>query len=134
VSRSFVILDAAMNDLLRPALYDAYHPILPVAQPASDAGTRRFDVVGPICESGDTFARERPLPPLAAGDLVAICAAGAYGAVMSSTYNTRPLPAEILVHGHDYAIVRARQTVDDILAFERLPGWLDPVAKSRGVA
>ncbi len=134
VSRSFVILDAAMNDLLRPALYDAYHPILPVAQPASDAATRRVDVVGPICESGDTFARERPLPPLAAGDLVAICAAGAYGSVMSSTYNTRPLPAEILVSGHDHAIVRPRQTVDDIVAMDRLPGWLEPAARSRGAA
>lgn len=134
VSRSFVILDAAMNDLLRPALYDAYHPILPVVQPATEAATRRFDVVGPICESGDTFARARPLPPLAAGDLVAICTAGAYGSVMSSTYNTRPLPAEILVHGHDHAIVRPRQTVDDIVAQDRLPGWLEPAAKSRGVA
>lgn len=138
VSRSFLVLDAAMNDLLRPALYDAYHPILPVAQPASDAASRRFDVVGPICESGDTFARDRPLPPLAAGDLVAICSAGAYGAVMSSNYNTRPQPPEVLVNGHDYAIVRARQTYDDILALERLPGWL-PVkqpggTRSRGAA
>jgi diaminopimelate decarboxylase len=134
VSRSFLILDAAMNDLLRPALYDAYHPILPVAQPQSDAATRRYDVVGPICESGDTFARERPLPPLAAGDLVAFCAAGAYGAVMSSTYNTRPLPPEVMVSGHDYAIVRARQTYDDILALERLPGWLAGGLRSRGAA
>jgi diaminopimelate decarboxylase len=134
VSRSFLILDAAMNDLLRPALYDAYHPILPVAQPPSDAATRRYDVVGPICESGDTFARERPLPPLAAGDLVAFCAAGAYGAVMSSTYNTRPLPPEVMVSGHDYAIVRARQTYDDILALERLPGWLAGGLRSRGAA
>lgn len=137
VSRSFVILDAAMNDLLRPALYDAYHPILPVTQPASDAATRRFDVVGPICESGDTFARERPLPPLRPGDLVAICTAGAYGAVMASTYNTRPLLPEVMVHGHDYAIVRARQTIDAILSQERLPEWLaaqtDNV-RSRGAA
>ncbi len=124
VSRSFVILDAAMNDLLRPAMYDSYHPILPLLQPASDAATRRVDVVGPICESSDTFARERPLPPLAAGDLVAICMAGAYGSVMSSTYNTRPLPPEVLVGGHDYAIVRARQTYDDIVGGERLPDWL----------
>jgi len=112
--------------------------VSPVRQPASDAATRRYDVVGPICESGDTFARDRPLPPLAAGDLVAICSAGAYGSVMSSTYNTRPLPAEVLVSGHDYAIVRVRQTYDDILARERLPGWL-PVkqpggARSRGAA
>lgn len=134
VSRSFLILDAAMNDLLRPALYDAYHPVLPTAEPPSDAATRRYDVVGPICESGDTFARERPLPQLAAGDLVAFCAAGAYGSVMSSTYNTRPLAAEVMVSGHDYAIVRARQTYDDILALERLPGWLEGGTRSRGAA
>jgi diaminopimelate decarboxylase len=134
VSRSFLILDAAMNDLIRPALYDAYHPILPVTQPASDAAVQRYDVVGPICETGDTFARERPLPPIAAGELVAFCAAGAYGAVMSSNYNTRPQPPEVLVSGHDYAIVRARQTYDDILALERLPGWLAGVPRSRGAA
>jgi diaminopimelate decarboxylase len=124
VERSFVIVDAAMNDLLRPTLYDAYHPILPVSEPASDAAVRRFDVVGPICETGDFFAHERPLPPLAAGDLLALASAGAYGAVMASTYNTRPLVPEVMVRGRDHAIVRARPTYDDIIHLDRLPHWL----------
>jgi diaminopimelate decarboxylase len=124
VDRSFVIVDGAMNDLIRPTLYDAYHPILPVAEPASDAPVRRFDVVGPICETGDFFAHERPLPPLAAGDLLALASAGAYGAVMASTYNSRPLVPEVMVQGQDHAIVRARPSHDDIIRLDRLPHWL----------
>jgi len=135
VSRNFVIVDAAMNDLIRPALYDAYHAILPVAEPPSDAPVRRVDVVGPICETGDRFAEQRPLPPLAAGDLLAFCAAGAYGAVMASAYNTRPPAAEVMVRGSGHEIVRPRLGYDAILATDRLPAWLAPPAarKSRGV-
>jgi diaminopimelate decarboxylase len=124
VSRSFLIVDAAMNDLIRPALYDAYHAILPVAQPASDAPTRRFDVVGPICETTDCLAEQRAMPPMAAGDLLAICSVGAYGAVMASTYNLRRPAPEILVRGHDFAIVRRRPDYQDIIDRDRLPDWL----------
>jgi diaminopimelate decarboxylase len=124
VERSFVIVDAAMNDLIRPTLYDAYHPILPVIEPASDAAVKRFDVVGPVCETGDFFAHERPLPPLAAGDLLVLTQAGAYGAVMASTYNTRPLVPEVLVRGKDHGIVRARPGYDDIIQMDSLPPWL----------
>jgi diaminopimelate decarboxylase len=124
VERSFVVVDAAMNDLIRPTLYDAYHPILPVREPASDAAVRRFDVVGPVCETGDFFAHERPLPPVAAGDLLALAAAGAYGAVMASSYNSRPLVPEAMVHGRDHAIVRARPSHDDIIRMDRLAHWL----------
>jgi diaminopimelate decarboxylase len=123
-SRDFVILDAAMNDLIRPALYDAYHAILPVKEPASDAPVKRFDVVGPICESGDRFAEQRPLPPLQAGDLVAICQAGAYSAVMASGYNSRLAAPEILVHGNAFDIVRARPDYSSLLARDHIPDWL----------
>jgi diaminopimelate decarboxylase len=131
-SRDFVIIDAAMNDLLRPALYDAYHAILPVKEPASDAPVKRFDVVGPICESGDRLAEQRPLPPLEAGDLVAICQAGAYSAVMASGYNTRLAAPEILVHGHAFDIVRARPDYQSILARDHIPDWLGPVSEPQG--
>jgi len=124
VERSFVIVDAAMNDLLRPTLYDAYHPILPVSEPSSEAGVRRFEVVGPICETGDTFAHDRPLPPVKAGDLLAIASTGAYGAVMASTYNSRPLVPEVMVRGRDHAIVRARPSYHDMIALDRLPDWM----------
>jgi len=124
VERSFIIADAAMNDMIRPTLYDAYHAILPVAEPASDAAVGRFDLVGPICETGDFFAHERPLPPLAAGDLLALASAGAYGAVMASTYNSRRLVPEVLVRAKDHAIVRARPTYDDIIGMDRVPHWL----------
>ncbi|WP_119461430.1 diaminopimelate decarboxylase [Rhodospirillaceae bacterium SYSU D60014] len=135
-SRSFVIVDAAMNDLIRPALYDAYHAILPVAEPASDAATRRVDIVGPVCESADTFATQRPLPPVAAGDLLTICSAGAYSAVMGSTYNTRLPTPEVMVRGGDYAIVKARPDYDAIIDQDSLPDWLvdTGVSRSRGVA
>lgn len=124
-SRRFVILDAAMNDLLRPALYEAWHPIVPVAEAPATAPLQDCDIVGPVCETGDTFARHRPLPPLAAGDLVAFLAAGAYGAVMASSYNSRPLVPEVLVDGDRLAIVRKRPTFDEMLAQEPLPDWLD---------
>jgi diaminopimelate decarboxylase len=122
--RDFVILDAAMNDLIRPAMYDAHHDIVPVIEPAPGVEMRPHDVVGPVCETGDTFARARPLPPLAAGDLVAFRSAGAYGAVMSSEYNTRPLIPEVLVHGRDFAVIRARPTFDEMLNRDTIPGWL----------
>jgi diaminopimelate decarboxylase len=121
--RRFVIVDAAMNDLLRPALYDAWHDIRPVRQPAPDAPALPVDIVGPVCESGDTFAVDRPLPPLTAADIVVIENAGAYGAVMSSAYNTRPPACEVLVDGDKFAIVRQRQTVDDLLAQESFADW-----------
>ncbi len=122
--RRFVILDAAMNDLIRPSLYDAWHDIVPVRQAASDAALGAVDYVGPVCESGDVLAANRPAPPLDPDDLIAVRSAGAYSAVMSSTYNSRPLAAEVLVNGDDFAVVRARQTLDDLLAQDRLPPWL----------
>lgn len=131
-TRSFVICDAAMNDLVRPAMYDAYHAILPVNQAVPDASTQNVDnvclhpvdVVGPICESGDTFAKQRLLPPLAKDDLIVFATAGAYGAAMSSTYNSRPLVPEVLVKAEQFAVVRARPTYEDMLASESLPNWL----------
>jgi diaminopimelate decarboxylase len=122
--RRFLVLDAAMNDLIRPAMYEAFHDIRPVAEPERDAEPLSYDVVGPICETGDTFARERALPPLQAGDLVAFMTAGAYGAAMSSEYNSRLLVPEVLVDGDRYAVVRPRPTYDDMLARERMADWL----------
>ncbi len=122
--QSFLVLDAAMNDLIRPAMYDAYHDIQPVRPLPADTPTEPFDVVGPICETGDTFARQRALPRLAPGDLVAFMSAGAYGAAMSSEYNTRPLAAEVLVRGEAFAIVRPRPTYEEMLAREPLAPWL----------
>lgn len=123
ISRTFVILDAAMNDLIRPTLYDAYHRIMPVLQPADDAPVTRVDVVGPVCETGDQFAEQRALPPLGVDDLVAIGEAGAYGAVMASNYNTRPLLPEVMVKGGRFEVVRARQTYDAIIGQDILPDW-----------
>ncbi len=122
--RRFAIVDAAMNDLIRPSLYEAYHGIIPVAEPESGVTLEPYDVVGPVCESGDTFAVQRPLPPLADDDLVAFLSAGAYGAAMSSTYNTRPLIPEVLVNGDRFAVIRPRPTVEEMLAAERVPDWL----------
>ncbi|MBV9523100.1 MAG: diaminopimelate decarboxylase [Alphaproteobacteria bacterium] len=124
-TRSFLVLDAAMNDLIRPALYDAWHEIVPVEEPPPDAQSAPFDIVGPICESGDTFASQRVLPRLEAGALVAILSAGAYGAAMSSIYNSRRLVPEVLVRGDDFAVVRPRPTFDDMLSQDRIPGWLE---------
>jgi diaminopimelate decarboxylase len=121
--RSFLVVDAAMNDLVRPAMYEAHHEIWPVKKPDSGA-TRAYDVVGPICESSDTFATERVLPQLKAGDLIAIMTAGAYGASMSSTYNQRLLVPEVLVKERDFAVTRPRQTFEELLGLDRAPGWL----------
>jgi len=120
--RRFLVLDAAMNDLMRPALYDAFHDLKPV-RPVT--GERLpHDVVGPVCETGDTFARDRDLPPLKAGDLVVFMSAGAYGAVMSGEYNTRPLAAEVLVDGERSAVIRPRPTYDEMFAREPMADWL----------
>ena len=123
--RTFVILDGAMNDLARPSLYDAYHQIQPVKQPPADAEPIAIDFVGPVCESGDTFATQRLSTRVEAGDLVAIMSAGAYGAVMASSYNTRPLTPEVLVNEDKFAIIRRRPDYDDILAQEHIPNWVD---------
>ncbi|QFT48461.1 Diaminopimelate decarboxylase [Roseivivax sp. THAF40] len=122
--RRFLILDAAMNDLIRPAMYDAWHDIVPVVEPAPAHERTEYDVVGPVCESGDTFAKARPMPELKAGDLVAFRSAGAYGAVMSSEYNTRPLIPEILVKGDHHAVIRARPNFDEIISRDSIPEWL----------
>ena len=122
--RDFLILDAAMNDLVRPSMYGAHHDIVPLTEPAVAADQHRYDVVGPVCETGDTFARGRPLPPLAEGDLVAFRSAGAYGAVMASEYNTRPLIPEVLVRADHFAVIRARPTFDEILNRDIIPEWL----------
>ena len=124
INRRFLILDAAMNDLIRPTLYDAWHDILPVAEPGPNTPLLPQDVVGPICESGDIFAEQRPLPELAPGDLVAICAAGAYGATMSSLYNSRLPAPEVLVRGGEFAVVKPRLDYEAMLRQERLPPWL----------
>ncbi|MDH3472667.1 MAG: diaminopimelate decarboxylase [Rhodospirillales bacterium] len=135
-SRRFVIVDAAMNDLIRPTLYDAWHDILPVSVPAPGHEAEPVDVVGPICESSDTFARQRPLPPLASGDLLAICSTGAYGAVMSSAYNSRLPAPEVMVRGAETAIVRPRLDYATLLEQDRLPDWLEAptMPASRGAA
>ena len=130
-ARTFVVVDAAMNDLLRPSLYGANHPINAVAMAAKDAPHKEVDVVGPVCETGDVFAKARALSPLASGDLVAIGAVGAYGAVMSSAYNTRPPAAEVLVRGSAHAVVRARSTIDELMAQDLLPSWL-AASEARG--
>ncbi|NBR91834.1 MAG: diaminopimelate decarboxylase, partial [Rhodobacteraceae bacterium] len=122
--RKFLILDAAMNDLVRPAMYDAHHDIIPVVEAAPGTEERPMDVVGPVCESGDTFAKGRDLPPIKADDLVAFRSAGAYGAVMASEYNTRPLIPEVLVDRHQFAVIRARPTFDEMIKRDTIPEWL----------
>jgi diaminopimelate decarboxylase len=124
--RRIVVVDAAMNDLVRPAMYKAEHRILPVREPAAGAALSPADVVGPVCETTDTFTRDRALPVLEEGDLVAFMTAGAYGAVMSSTYNTRPLVPEVLVDGDRFAVIRARPSYDELLALDTIPDWLGP--------
>ena len=126
-AKTFVIVDAAMNDLIRPTLYEAWHDILPVRESRQDTATIRCDIVGPICESGDFLAQNRDLAPLAAGDLVMIRSAGAYGAVMASSYNSRPLAPEVMVDGTRFAVVRPRPTIDEMLSAERFPPWMEPV-------
>ncbi len=120
--RRFLVLDAAMNDLIRPAMYEAFHDIRPVAEPSGEA--LAFDVVGPVCETGDTFTRDRLLPPMQGGDLVAFMSAGAYGAAMSSEYNSRPLVPEVLVSGDRFAVIRRRPTYEEMLADESPAAWL----------
>lgn len=125
LARPFLIVDAAMNDLIRPMLYQAWHGIVPVRQPPPGTPLAPIDVVGPICESTDRFARDRMLPPLAAGDLLAFQSAGAYGAIMASQYNTRPQVPEVLVDGDQFAVVRKRPTFAEMVAGESIPDWLD---------
>lgn len=122
--RDFLIVDGAMNDLIRPAMYDAHHDIVPVLEPAPGTEAHVYDVVGPVCETGDTFARQRPLPALKAGDLIAFRSAGAYGAVMASEYNTRPLIPEVLVKGDQFAVIRRRPTFDEMINRDTIPEWL----------
>jgi diaminopimelate decarboxylase len=122
--RDFLILDGAMNDLIRPAMYDAYHDIIPVVEPEAGTEQQPYDVVGPVCESGDTFAKRRMMPALAADDLVAFRSAGAYGAVMSSEYNSRPLIPEVLVKGDQFAVIRSRPTFDEMINRDTIPEWV----------
>lgn len=124
-TKTFLITDAGMNDLIRPTLYGAFHKIVPEREPAKDAEFADVDIVGPICETGDTFAKNRRLPPVQAGDLLAVRTAGAYGAVQASTYNTRALVAEVMVNGGKFAVVRERLEIEDLIALDRLPEWLE---------
>lgn len=124
--RRFLIVDAAMNDLIRPAMYNAWHDIVPLIEPAAGVEMAPMDVVGPVCETGDTFTRARPLPPLAAGDQIAFRSAGAYGAVMASEYNSRPLIPEVLVDGDQWAVIRPRPSIDEMLSRDHVPDWLSP--------
>ena len=122
--RDFLIVDAAMNDLIRPAMYEAHHDIIPVIEPDVGVEPTPHDIVGPVCESGDTFAKERNMPPMIAGDLMAFRSAGAYGAVMASEYNSRPLIPEVLVKGDQFAVVRARPTYEEMINRDTIPDWM----------
>jgi diaminopimelate decarboxylase len=126
--KNFIIVDAAMNDLIRPAFYDSYHEIVPLTRNGTAQGHRKpflsADVVGPICESGDFFAKDRPLPRVKEGDYLALLSAGAYGFVMASNYNSRGMAAEVLVNGHKAALVRQRQALEKIWELEQVPPWL----------
>ncbi|WP_127521031.1 diaminopimelate decarboxylase [Mesorhizobium sp. Z1-4] len=123
-AKNFVIIDAAMNDLIRPTLYDAFHTIRPVQSPAPDAPRIVADVVGPVCETGDYLALDRDIPRLAAGDVIAFATAGAYGAVQASTYNSRLLVPEVLVSGDRYHVVRRRPTYDELIGLDSVPDWI----------
>ena len=122
--RDFLILDGAMNDLIRPAMYEAHHDIVPVVEPEPGLAPRPYDIVGPVCETGDTVAKARLMPPLSANDLVAFRSAGAYGAVMASEYNSRPLIPEVLVHGDQFAVIRRRPDFDEMINRDTIPEWL----------
>jgi len=122
--RDFLILDGAMNDLIRPAMYEAYHDIVPVKEPTPGQEPKPVDIVGPVCESGDTFAKQRLMPTLGAGDLVAFRSAGAYGAVMASEYNGRPLIPEVLVDGDQFAVIRPRPSLEEMINRDKLPPWM----------
>lgn len=123
--RQFTIVDAAMNDLIRPTLYEAFHEVWPVAEARAGMAPLLQDLVGPVCETGDYLAQGRELPPFERGDLMAVMTAGAYGAVMSSTYNSRLLVPEVLVNGGEFAVVRPRPTYDDLIGLDRLPPWME---------
>ncbi len=123
-NRTFVIVDAGMNDLIRPTLYEAHHDIVPVAEPGERTARIRADVVGPVCETGDYLALGREMAEVKPGDLLAVMTAGAYGAVQAGTYNTRPLVPEIMVSGNRFSVVRPRQTYEDLIGMDRLPNWL----------
>ena len=122
--REFLIIDGAMNDLIRPAMYDAHHDIVPVVEAAAGIEMAKYDIVGPVCESGDTFAKHREMAPMKSGDLVAFRSAGAYGAVMASEYNSRPLVPEVLVNRDQFAVIRARPTFDEMINRDTIPQWL----------
>jgi len=132
-ARSFVIVDAAMNDLIRPALYGAFHPIVPVSAAAAERGALRADVVGPVCECGDFLGLDRLLPWPEPGDLLAVLGAGAYGMAMASTYNSRPLAAEVLVKDGAFAVTRPRRTIAALIADERMPEWLAQEGEGPGL-
>lgn len=121
-ARNFLIIDAAMNDFARPSLYDAYHQISPIS--LGEKATEQYDVVGPVCESGDTFAVKRQLPKMKTDDLLVLQDCGAYGAVMGSTYNTRPLIAEVMVKNNQYSLIRPRQNLDELIGLDQIPNWL----------
>ncbi len=123
-TRKFVIVDAAMNDLIRPTLYDAVHRVTPIRQPPEGSNLEPAEIVGPVCETGDVLAAGAALPPCGDGDLLAVESAGAYGAVMASTYNTRPLVPEILVNGDQYCVIRPRMDVETLISLDRIPDWL----------
>jgi len=122
--KRFVIVDAAMNDLIRPTLYEAEHDVLPLVEAGAGTRTVRADIVGPVCETGDYLALDREMAEPAEGDRLVVMSAGAYGAVMSSTYNTRPLIAEVLVEGDRWHAVRPRQRIEDLIGMDRVPEWL----------
>ncbi len=122
--RNFLIVDAAMNDLIRPAMYEAHHDIIPAIEPEVGMEPTPHDIVGPVCESGDTFAKERNMPAMATGDLMVFRSAGAYGAVMASEYNSRPLIPEVLVKGDQFAVVRARPTYEEMINRDTIPDWM----------
>ena len=122
--RDFLIVDGAMNDLIRPAMYEAHHDIVPVIEPEPGIESQPYDIVGPVCETGDTFAKQREMPPLQAGDLIAFRSAGAYGAVMASEYNSLPLVPEVRVHGDQFAVIRRRPSFDEMINRDTIPEWL----------
>ncbi len=122
--REFLIVDSAMNDLIRPSMYGSHHDIVPIVEPVPGSEPTPYDIVGPVCESGDTFAKQRTLPLLKAGDLIAFRSAGAYGAVMASEYNSRPLIPEVMVKGDQFAAIRARPSYDEMINRDSIPAWL----------
>jgi diaminopimelate decarboxylase len=122
--RDFLIIDAAMNDLIRPSMYEAHHDIVPVVEASAGSEKTAYDIVGPVCETGDTFAKAREMTELGPDDLVAFRSAGAYGAVMASEYNSRPLIPEVLVNGDQFAVIRARPTYEEMINRDTIPEWM----------